>query len=315
MGPTGSQVHHDAPLSNLAIEAFASSQDYVAGRLFPIVAVSKESDEYYTIDKAAWLANHDDLRARGVAPNKIEFKVSSDSYRCVNHALREKNALEDLSNADAALQLREQSAMNITEALLRAREIRVASKVTSISNVGSGHVPSNKWNDYVNGDPISDVRTARAFIRKQTGLKPNVALLDEDTYEVVRSHPQLLEYFKVSGGQAMVTNAQLAEAFGVREVIIGGAVYNAAKLNAAASMVNIWGNNCLFAYVGPASGLKAKTLGVGMRWTPAGIAAPLSISRYLDPDPGVAAEWVQAGHYTDDKIVAVDLGYLISTTL
>lgn len=315
MGPTGSQVHFDAPLSNLSVEAFASSQDYVAGRLFPFVSVANESNIYYTIDKASWLANHEDLRSRGDAPNEIIFKVSSDSYRCVNRALREKNALEDLANADMAVQLREQSAMNLVESLLRAREVRVASKVTSISNVGSGHVPSNKWNDYTNGDPISDVRTARAFIRKQTGLKANVALLDEDTFEVVRGHPQLLEYFKVGGGQSMVTNAQLAEAFGVKEIIVGGTVYNKANLNATASMVNIWGNNCLFAYVGPVSGLKSKTFGVGMRWTPAGIAAPLSITRYNDPDPGKKVEWTESGHYTDDKIVAVDLGYLISTTL
>lgn len=315
MGPTGSQVHHDAPLSNLVLEAFAASQDYVAGRLFPIVPVGKESDIYYKIDGSAWLANHDDTRSRGAAPKKIEYKVSSDNYHCANHALREDNALEDLANQDNAVQLRESSAMNVMESLLRAREVRVASKVTSISNVGSGHVPTNKWGDYTNGDPISDVRTARAFIRKRTGLKANVALLDEDTYEIVRSHPQLLEYFKVSGGQAMVTNAQIAEAFGVREIIVGGAVYNAANLNAAASMVNVWGNNCLLAHVGPAAGLKAKTLGVGMRWTPAGIAAPMSVTRYLDPDPGTKKEWTEVGHYTDDKIVAVDLGYLISNTL
>lgn len=313
--PTGSQIHFDAPLANLAVEAFASSQEYIAGRLFPIVNVSKESDLYYTIDAASWLANHDDTRARGAAAREIEFKVSSDSYHAKNHALREANALEDLANADAALQLREQSAMNVVEALLRAREVRVANIVTSVSNVGSGATPANAWSDYVNGDPIADVRTARAFIRKQTGLKANVAFLDEDTWEIVRRHPQLLAYFKLSGANAIATNAHIAEAFGVQEVVVGGAVYNKANLNATASMVNIWGNNCLIAHVGPASGLKAKTFGVGMRWTPSGIALPMQANRYLDPDPSKKKEWVEVGHYTDDKIVAKDLGYLLTTTL
>lgn len=313
--PTGSQVHIDAPLSNLAVEAFASSQEYVAGRLFPIVPVAKESDKYYTIDKAAWLANHDDTRARATAAHEIEFSVSSDSYLCQNHALREKNALEDLANADAALSLREQSVMNVTEALLRAREIRVANNVTSISNVGSGVAVANAWSDYVNGDPVSDVRTARAFIRKNTGLIANVALMDADTFEIVRFHPALKDYVKWTSATAAVPTNLIAEAFGVSDIIVSGAVYNKANLGAPASMVNIWGNNCLIAHVGPASGLKAKTFGVGMRWTPAGIPAAMQVQRYLDPDPSVKAEWVETGHYTDDKIVAKELSYLLTTTL
>src|SRR3990172_4180885 len=98
----GRDAHHDVPLSNIAIAAFQQAQDYVAGRLFPNVPVTNQSDEYYVIDPDTWLRMGDsgDLRAPKTSPKRIEFKVSSDAYIAKNYARATEIAKEDLANAE-----------------------------------------------------------------------------------------------------------------------------------------------------------------------------------------------------------------------
>ena len=94
----------------------------------------------------------------------------------------------------------------------------------------------------------------------------------------------------------------------------GRAVFNKAALEGqVASMVNIWGNNALLAYVQPGQSLMTATLGLQLRWTPAGIPAPFAAERYDDPDPGKKVEVVQVGYYQAEKIVAKNLGYLMAS--
>ena len=314
--PVQLDARHDRPLSNIAVAAFSDTQEYIADLLLPPVPVGSESDEYYTIDKAAWLAIHDTRRSRKTPANAIEFEVSSDRYACKNYALRECNAKEDLANADRALQLRETSALNIVEALQRDKELRVANLVTSVSNVGSGVVLSGTslWSDFVNSSPLSDVTTGHAFIRQSTGLLANTAVIDADTLAVVRRHPELLDLYKYTAG-GQLDMSQLAEAFGVERILVGKGVYNQGNLGQSASMANIWGNNLLLAHVRPGVSLKTRTLGLQMRWRPAGIPSDMAVVRYDDPDPGAKAEFVDAGYYGDEKIVGSELGYLINTTL
>ena len=314
--PMQGDAHIDVPLSNMAVSAFADQQQYIAQQLFPVVNVAKESDIYYKVDKDAWLRNHNTLRARKAAPNAIEFQVSSDGYRAKNYALREDNALEDLANADAALRLREQSVNNIVEALLRDYELRVANMVTSISNVGSGVILSgaSKWSAVNSSNPISDVTTAHAFIRQHTGLTANTMVVDYDTLQILRTHPDILSMFQYTSG-GLATDQQLREVFQVDRILVGRAIYNSANEGATASIGNIWGNNVVIAHVEPGLSLKTKTLGLSMRWTPAGIPRPFQVTRYQDADPGKKVEWVEAGYYQDEKIIAPELGYVIASTL
>ena len=314
--PIQGGAHLDVPLSNLAVAAFATNQNYIGQQLFPVVPVDKESNKYYTLDKASWLMLHDTKRARKAPPNAIEWQVSSDGYSCKNYATRASNALEDLDNADTAIMLRENTTNLIVEHLLRDYERRIANIVTSGTNVGSyvALTGAGKFSDYVNSDPIATVNTGHAFIRNNTGLIANTVVTDFDTLQILRRHPQLLDLYKnVSGGE--LTDGQIASLFKVQRILVGTAVYNQGIYGQTSSMANIWGNNLLLAHIRPGISLQTATLGLSMRWTPAGLPAPMQVTRYLDSDPGVKAEFVEGGYYQDEKVVAPELGYLIANTL
>lgn len=314
---TPQDVHIDVPMSNIAVEAF-STGEFIGPQLFPIVPVGKQSDKYYTIKKETWLRTPSTtLRALKTSPARIEFDISSDSYFANNYALATENALEALANADDSISLRARSTRFLVDALMRDLEVRIANLVTSVSNVGSGVVLSggSKWSNYVSSDPVADVSTGHAFIRQNTGMVANTLLMDMDTYQMVRRHPVLLDMYKYTQG-GLVNDAELSAVFRVDKILVGAAVRNVSVENAAASMVNIWGNNALLAYVSPAAvGLRTSTFGLAFQWQNPELPAAFGVRTYPDPDPGKKTEVIETGYYQDEKIVAPALAYAITGTL
>ena len=314
---TGRDVHIDTPLSNIAVQAF-SSGNFVGPSLFPVVPVQKQSDGYYIITKNTWLRTPSStLRAPKTAPRRIEFDVSTDTYFATNYALAGENAHEALANADSPIALRARTTRLVVETLMRDMEQRIANKVTSITNIGSGVLltGANKWSDYLSSDPVSDITTGHAFIRQNTGVKANTLLLDEDTSQIVRRHPVLLDMYKYTQG-GLLNDAELLEVFKVRRLLISDAIRNAALENGTASIVNIWGNNALLCYVDPAApSLQTVTFGLGFRWQSPDLPAPMAARVYNDPDPGKKVELTEVGYYQDEKIVAQQLAYLVGNTL
>jgi len=315
---TGRGIHIDRPLSNMAVAAFNAGMDgMIAPLVMPPVPVDKQSDLYYIIQKGAFLRIHDTKRSPKTKANRIEFDVSSNSYFAHNYALGGDNSLEDLSNADRAVMLRQNTTDLVLGGLARDQERRVANIVTSGSNLGSYVALSgtNKWNDFVSSDPIADVTTGHAFIQNNTGLMANTAIIDKDTLAVIRRHPGLLDMYKyTSGGE--VTDAQLMAAFKVQRILVGAAVMENALEGGTSSMTNIWGNNFVLAHIKSATGPKTATFGLSFRWTPEGFPAPMQVARQVFSGPGTEnIEVLEAQYFQDERVVASELAYGITNTL
>ena len=310
---SGRDAYFDAPLTNVTIAAFAKTaeqQGYIAQDIFPSVPATRQSGKYWVVDTDSWLRVPDTRRAPKTRPNRVDFKVSSDAYFADNYALASELAKEDLANADGALQLRENSAQVALSGLLQDLEMRVANIVTSSTNVGSGVTVGSKWSDLTNSNPLVDITTAHAFIRSQTGLVANTLIMDEDTFQTLRRHSKILELYKYTSG-GLLNDDQIAAAMGVQRILHGRAIKNNALEGPVGSLTNVWGNNALLAYVAPSVGMQTATLGLQIVWRPEGIPAPFQVFRYDDPDPGKKIEVVEVGYYSDEKIVAKNLGYLM----
>lgn len=317
--PNMGDAHFDVPLGNMAVSAFANGvEDLIGNQIFPAVPVQKESDKYYTIDKDAFLRDDDALRAPKTQARRIEFEVSSDAYLVRNFALANEEPIENLANADNPIQLRENSVRLVTNKLLRAQEIRIADLLTCADNLGSGTALTGtaKWNDYVASDPLGDVATGHAFIRQQTGLMANTAILDWDTLTVLKRHPVILDLFKYTAG-GVATEGNIQEVLDVDRILIGKAIkQNALEGNTSSSMTNVWANVCILAHLEQGVSMQTRTLGLRFQWTPAGAGAAFQVSRAQENQAGSRhVEIIEAGHYQDEKIIASALGYGITTTL
>lgn len=318
--PAGTDAYISMPLSNLAVEAFASDDSqFIAQDLLPEISVPKQSGKYYIIEKGEFLRTSGTgaLRAPKAKARRVEFSVSCDSYFADNYALASEIALEDMVNADAALALRENSVRLVANRLRIDQEIRVANLVTSISNVGSGVALSgtNKWSDPINSDPIGDINTGHAFIRGATGLTANTLVLDWDTLQTLRRHQDIIELFKyTSGGE--LTDAQLQSVFKVDRVLVGKGIKNGGNEGAATSMTNIWGNTALLAYVGPTNGMQSATFGARFRWQNPIYPANFGVKTNVENKAGEGnIEIVEAGYYQDEKVIAREFAYAITGTL
>lgn len=317
--PVGGDAHYDVPLSNLAVEAFAAElPGMVADILAPAVPVEKQSNRYYKIEKDAFLRIPNGLRAPRDTAKKIYFTVSSDTYNCPNYALSTDFPLEELANADMQIRLRQNGVRIITNALRKGQEKRIADKVTSITNIGSGVLltGSNKYGD-PSSSPISDSRTAHAFMERQTGgLSPNVAIVDADTVRVLRTHPELLDMFKYTTG-GMITLDQLRDALEVDKIYVArGKFENMPEGSASSSITNVWGNSLLYAHIEAPTGLQTVTAMLRMQWRSGIYPADFGVqSKVFDGAGEPKVEVLEAGHYQDEKIIAPDLLYLVGTTL
>ena len=310
-------AHIDVPMSNMAVKAFQGAGDFIGEHVFPVIPVEKQSDGYYVIDKDSWLRVPDTSRAPKTGVKRGEWKVSTDTYFAKNYAFGTDHAKETLANQDAALRIR-QTSMNYTlETLARDRELRIANKVTSISNCGSGVALAggDKFSDYANSDPISFVNTGHAFIRAQTGLRANAIAIDYDTFKILQFHPVLRDYIKYTNEGPLNIN-HLKAIFDVAEIHVGDAIYNTAKEGAAGSMSNIWGNSfLLYRKEANPTGLQVATFGGALRWTPEGFPAPFAVEVYDHHDKSKKAENVDSQYFQDEKIIGQDLSYLFTDTL
>ena len=315
---SGPDVHHDSLLSTLAVAAFAQGGDGLIGNdLFPEVPVAKQSDRYAVINKGAFLRIPKTERSPRTEARRIEFQVSSDAYFAKNYALAGEIALEDLANADVSFQLRENTINMVVTDLLRDQEQRIANLVTSATNVGSGVLLAggDKWNDYVNSDPLGDVTTGHAFIQQQTGLIANVAAMDWDTFQILSRHPDLLDMYKYTRS-GMLAVEQIAASFNVERILISRSTKENAVEGGTSSMTSLWGNNCLLAHVEPGVSLQTRTLGLRFKWRPAGFPTDMAANTRREEGAGTKyVEIVEAHRFQDEKLVATALGYLIGTTL
>jgi hypothetical protein len=314
-------VYADIPLSNFAVAAFSapsSMQGFVGEQIAPAVNVGKQSATYYILDPDNFFIREASLRAAGTKAKKINWTVSSGTYNARNYALADDIPVEDLANEDQALQLRQNSVSQLVGQLRLDQEIRIADAITSISNVGSGVAltGTSKWSDYTNSDPLATVNTAQAFIRMRTGLIPNCAVIDWDTMQILRRHPDLLDLYKYTAG-GQLPNDLVRDAFGVQELHIAYANRNRQRegLNPS-SMTTVWGNVCVLMHKQPSAGLQTATPIVRMQWQSPAYPANFGVlTSQIDEAGSEHVERIEAGHYQDEKIVARDLAYAITGTL
>ena len=310
--------HIDQALTNLAIRGFSGAAGNIADQVLPIVDVANQSNAYYTIDKTSWLRVPKTLRAPLAPANLIEWKVSSDQYFADNYALGNIIAKETIANADIAVQPRENGTLFVTEALARDREVRVANLLTTSGNLGStlalvsSHATAGSvsFTNVNSSDPESSVTSAHAYIQNNTGLIANTFVTDWNTYSLLRLNSKIRNALQYTNPQPVPDNL-LASIFGVERILVGKGIKNNGLEGQTASLTSIWGGNCILAHIENPRGLQTATVGLQMRWRPDGFPAPMAVQRFDHFDRTRNAEIVHAQYFSDEKLVAPELGVLI----
>ena len=331
---TPSQVHIDAPLTNLTLAYLQSQENFIADKVFPTVDVSKQSDKYYKYNRDEFnRSGQRNLLAPRTRPERVGMSISNDNYFADVWGLATDFDEQTLANEDAALEIRSMGAQMLTHNMLIDREKDFVTNFFSdniwgtnwdgVASGGEGATAVVNWDDYTNATPIVDVRRlARTVQLKSGGFKPNTMVVSKAVRDVLVDHPDILA--RLNGGAtvsntALITNAKLAEIFEVENFYVLEAIENTAAEGATESNAYIGGNNAMLCYTPASAGLRAPAAGLTFAWNslPGASFSGLTVESFTGDFLRVEgiAEEIHVKMAYDMKIVGADLGGFINSVL
>lgn len=306
MKPLPSDVHIDVALSNLSVQ-YQNAQ-MVGEKLFPALTVNKDSDKYFIYGKED-MRSYKTKRAPGTRANKMDWSLSSDSFKCEEYALEHNIPDEVRNEADAPIKPEMDGTEMLTKALLLDQEVRIATLALTSGSYASGHAAAaaNKWDDFEASDPLEDIRAMAAKIHLSIMQVPNKLLLGKQVYDILRNHPAIVARLSDSATR-IVTAQKLAELFEVEEVIVGGAKQITSVEGAATEASSyVWGKNVILAYVGT-PGLKTITFGQTFRRS-----GYRQVEKWREQP--IKSDVVKVADKTDEKIIASGAACLLSAVV
>lgn len=333
MDPTVKSAHVDSALTNIAIGY--QNPMFIADRVFPQVGVTKRSDYFFKFLKAAWFRLDARTREPGSQAAESGYRLTSDTYSCLEWAIAHKVPIELINNADAAVRPMESGVNWAMRQVLLRKEYQVATLCCTAANWTSTNDAAAGWLATADGSGntfIADVYSAKKTIRELIGVDPNVMVMDQDTFDNCAQEYTVLERIKYSytGGQpAMVTPQLLAQLFGLDEVLVGRAVYSSDEETVAGTeftAVKMWETNatkgsCLLLYRTPTPATDEPNAGyifqfAGDEGQQSAIVrqdAYRTVRRWWDDKR--KSWWVEASENFDEKVTCADAGFLFTDTI
>ena len=232
----------DEALTAFALGIWQKDEGFIADRVFRTLTVEAESGHYYTFDSASI-----DIPTAGVvAENSMapEIKLpdlSTDHYRI----MREGNGVWVSDQAVQRAGINGFSAFQFASKI-QLRGLKVTKEkrffdayfqpavwATNMQGVAVGPAANQflQW-DAALATPITNLRNAVAAVKLQIGVKPTTLTIAEDAWNALIENQQTLDTLSAITGNlsgnfdgSMVTTDLIAQAIGIDEVIISGAVY------------------------------------------------------------------------------------------
>jgi len=157
-----------------------------------------------------------------------------------------------------------------TNHILRGQEKRVADKVFNATNFTANAI-TNEWDDASNAVPIDDVNTGKLSVRNACGMLPNALIIAYSTYLNLKRCDQIVDLLKYTFPGIDInrmTSAQLAAVMDVERVLVGGAIYDAAKKGQDASITDLWSNEyAMLTRVSDSPDISEPCIGRTFLWT------------------------------------------------
>lgn len=318
---TPNAVHLDQLLTDLSL-SYATEQNYLADKVFPVVDVKHKSDEFYTFDPDEQNREGDVIElAPRTEPRKFELSHSKDSYMAKVYGLAFDIDVQTAANEDEALDVRSRKAKALMDRLLKKRDrdfIDTFMKTGVWGEDLQGSTDFTKWSDNAS-TPIDDVREwKRAFQIRNYGFKPNTMIVTQDVIDTLMSNTQILG--RINGGAtianpALIDMQLLAGIFGIEKVLVADAVSNTAAVGATASVDYMISDQVLLTYTPSSAGLDTPASGLIFAWNSIpDVSWGITMESFTDDalKRVQVAEQVHGKMAYDMKVVGSALGTYIS---
>ena len=230
-------------LANLSIQY---GNDAAIGlNLAPVVQVNTLQGSYPAYDIAARLAATDDDEGGGDPVEHDDGNRSqSNTWSCKERSRTNVLSMLTLENEQQPFD----EMLDLVDALYMrsslTREVRIAAALQTSGNYGSNTVTpgaSEKWDSAGGGDPKGVLTDAATALWPGNGPTKRVAFCGRLVWDVLKSHPALLDVTKYTKG-GFITPAQFAELIEVDEFYVGSMRKRTSVKGQTATYDRVWGN-------------------------------------------------------------------------
>lgn len=324
--PISPQGHVDTYLTNLAVDFYNNSDQFVAGKVFPTLPVDQASGLYMKWDKGYFLRDEMRERPLGERNRRIQYKSSSGRYTCieegVNHRIddRERPGVQDktanpLDPDEAAMRLLVQQGLIHQERTWVNRFFKTGVWTTDLTGVSSGPSTGQFLQlDQTGSDPadlVAQMQDTQAGGGSKAG---NTLVIGRDVLRALKKHPSIKDAIKYTQ-TGIVTLDILAAYLGVDRIFVPGGVQNtAAEGQTDAISFIVPKKSMLLVYANPTPSRVEPSGGYTFAWT--GLIPGETnafggvIARYRD-EPAHSDEF-EIRVAGDQEIVAPDMGVFFS---
>ncbi len=312
--PEVSDIHVDAPLTDVSTAFFQDATAFIAGTVAPIILTDKKTGLYFVYDKNDLLRDEMKQRATGSESVGSDYDVSTDTFASRRYALHDDVDSEEEANADPAIDPEVDATEVLAQKFLIRRERDWVSKFfvtgvwgTELDGGAGAFTGGVQWSDKVSSDPQEDIEAAKLTILSNTGFEPNTLIVGAETHKALKLHPQVKEQFKYTTADS-ITEAMMARFLEIENYKVSKGVFATNVEGGTEAYDFIGADNALLAFVNPRPAKKRPSAMYNFAWqghipNPYGgfmrrIEVPLRTSVRIE----IEGWW-------EHKVVSTDLGF------
>ena len=311
--PTMRSLHVDRPLTDISVAYMNAQEDYIAGKVFPIVKVPKQGDKYFQYSKAHWFRDEAKKRAPGTSTSGGGFDMDEPpTFFCDEWGYHMDVPDEHAENQDLPIDILADATRFVTDKMLMRREKLFVTRYfttgiwgTDYSGVASaaGAQQAVQW-DLSGSAPIQDIIEMKQKVARTTGKTPNTLVISALAMEALKQHSDVIDRYKYTQAGVMTPDL-IAKVLGLSRVLVAGAVMTSSIEGAASSSYDyIFGRSMLLAYVQDPPTVLQPSAGYTFSWNKWG--SDIGVFQYYIREN--RATRVEASMYLDMKLIAADLG-------
>jgi len=300
----------------------AQRRGLVASKVLPIAPMSLQSSNYSVLPLAQVSRIEKVSRASDGSYARGQFRHDRDSFNTQEYGFEAE--IDERSNRIFAtgfgIQADVIAANHSLSMILRAYEKRVAAESQNTTTFDDDAVGNGNWKN-PSADILGDVKAAALKIKARTGLSwREVSVVIPDTiFASVLDNTGIINRINSTGVESIkrseITPEKVAQALGIKEVIVPGAMYNTADEGQDATMADIWDNDKVFCGVLiPQGSTWEMTPGVGQTfaWDGDGGVAEGTMEQYWSD--AKRSMVIRARHEVDEKVIYAACGHIITGT-
>lgn len=316
--PTASNV--SVPLS--AFSSGYSNGKFIADEICPVVEHDAIEGTYFSkarVDSAREYA--DELGANGTS-EVVEYDETENAFICKSRGLKAYVPYAVIDNAADILAPLEAKAKFVMHKLKLKQERRVAALLLATGSYASGNTAgaTAPWTNTTTSAPIKDIQAAVAAIAPGGEEEDEIVMgLGLEAWQALSRHPEILGLRPGGGTQGGVVRPdEIAEFLGLNRILVSNAEYATSAKGATGAFSRIWDTTKAVIARRPKA-VPQMVEGLSL------LAAQI---RFSGPNqfPWTAVEWddpdrgggrgsrvVKISHYTVEKIIQNDAGFLLTS--